>query len=51
MPNSYGSGEVALAEGLTREFLVHHGLCPVRVVDDVLVVAAAPGARLEANRR
>lgn len=42
------SGEVALAEGLTREFLVHHGVCPLRLAGDVLVVAAAPGALLEA---
>ena len=46
---SYGSGEVALAEGLTREFLQHHGLCPLRLGGDgTLVVAAAPGAQLEA---
>ena len=42
------SGEVALAEGLTREFLVHHRVCPLRLAGDRLVVAAAPDALLEA---
>jgi type II secretory ATPase GspE/PulE/Tfp pilus assembly ATPase PilB-like protein len=48
MLNSSASGEVALAEGLTREFLVHHRVCPLRLAGDVLVVAVAPGALLEA---
>ena len=42
---AHASGEVALADGLTREFLVHHGLCPRRLdAGGALVVAAAPGA-------
>ncbi|HEV7586808.1 MAG TPA: GspE/PulE family protein [Longimicrobium sp.] len=49
MPVPYGPGEVALAEGLTREFLMHHGVCPRRrSPDGTLVVAAAPGALLDA---
>lgn len=36
------------AEGLGREFLLHHGLCPLRQAPDgSVVVAAAEGARLE----
>ena len=49
MATSHGSGELALAEGLTREFLLHHRLCPRRVeADGALLVAAAPGAVLDA---
>jgi general secretion pathway protein E len=43
------SSEVALAEGLTREFLLHHRLCPREVAPDgTLQVAAAEGALLDA---
>jgi general secretion pathway protein E len=43
------SPEVSLAEGLTREFLLHHRLCPQDVAPDgALVVAAADGALLGA---
>jgi general secretion pathway protein E len=39
----------ALAEGLTREFLLHHGLCPRTYADDgAVVVLAAPDALLGA---
>jgi general secretion pathway protein E len=38
-----------LAEGLSREYLLHHGVCPKeRSGDGVLVVAVAEGAFLEA---
>jgi general secretion pathway protein E len=38
-----------LAEGLTREFLLHHRVCPRHVASDgTLVVAAAEGALLDA---
>jgi len=37
-----------LADGLTREYLLHHRLCPKAIGDnDVLVVAVAPDALLE----
>jgi general secretion pathway protein E len=43
------SPEVSLAEGLTREFLLHHRLCPQDVAPDgALIVAAAEGALLGA---
>jgi len=43
------SSEVPLAEGLTREFLLHHRLCPREVAPDgTLLVAAAEGALLDA---
>ncbi len=43
------STEVRLAEGITREFLLHHRLCPAEVAaDGSLRVAAADGALLEA---
>ena len=36
---------VALAPGLTRDFLLHHRICPVEWTDDgTLVVASAPAA-------
>ncbi len=38
-----------LARGISREFLLHHRLCPRRATDEgVLVVAAGPGARADA---
>ncbi|HEX2080831.1 MAG TPA: GspE/PulE family protein [Longimicrobium sp.] len=41
--------EASLAEGVTREFLLHHRLCPREVgADGTLVVAAAEGALLDA---
>ncbi|MBD0319793.1 MAG: type II/IV secretion system protein, partial [Gemmatimonadetes bacterium] len=41
-------GDVSLADGLSREFLFHHGVCPHRFAEGgTLVVLAAPGARLE----
>jgi general secretion pathway protein E len=43
------STEVPLAEGLTREFLLHHRMCPREVAaDGTLLVAAADGALLDA---
>ena len=43
------SADVALAEGITREFLLHHRLCPRAVdADGALRVAAAEGALLDA---
>ncbi|MBW3573008.1 MAG: hypothetical protein KY467_18080, partial [Gemmatimonadetes bacterium] len=43
------STEVPLAEGLTREFLLHHRLCPRELAaDGTLRVAAADGALLDA---
>ena len=40
---------LTLATGLSREFLLHHGLCPKRHGDDdILVVAVAPDALEEA---
>ncbi|HEX6042344.1 GspE/PulE family protein, partial [Longimicrobium sp.] len=43
------STEVPLAEGLTREFLLHHRLCPSELgPDGTLRVAAAEGALLDA---
>lgn len=43
------STEVPLAEGITREFLLHHRLCPREVAaDGTLCVAAAEDALLEA---
>ncbi len=39
---------VLLADGLTRDYLLHHGICPVGHTDAGAVrVAAAPGALLE----
>ena len=39
----------ALAEGLTREFLIHHRVCPkAYAADGTVLVAAAPAALLEA---
>src|SRR5215213_5584841 len=36
---------VALAPGLTRDFLLHHRICPVEWADDgTLLVASAPAA-------
>jgi general secretion pathway protein E len=43
------STEVPLAEGISREFLLHHRLCPRAVAPDgALVVAAAADALLDA---
>jgi len=40
---------VALADGLSREFLLHHRLCPRAFGDDgTLLVLAGPGAQLDA---
>jgi general secretion pathway protein E len=40
---------IELAEGLSREFLFHHGICPRRMTAaGVLVVSVAPAARLDA---
>ncbi|HEU4557099.1 MAG TPA: GspE/PulE family protein [Longimicrobium sp.] len=40
--------QLPLAEGLSREFLLHHRLCPWHVTPEgTLVVAAADGSRLE----
>lgn len=42
------SAHLTLADGLTREYLLHHKLCPRRLSDDgaELVLAAGPGALL-----
>ena len=43
------TARLALAEGLTREFLIHHHLCPKERRDDgTVVVAVAPNALLGA---
>ncbi|HEY0025313.1 MAG TPA: GspE/PulE family protein [Longimicrobium sp.] len=43
------SAEVPLAEGISREFLLHHRLCPRELAPDgTLLVAAADGALLDA---
>jgi general secretion pathway protein E len=40
---------LALGEGLSREFLLHHRICPMRRRDDgLIVVAIAPDAAVEA---
>jgi type II secretory ATPase GspE/PulE/Tfp pilus assembly ATPase PilB-like protein len=41
-----GPGEIALAEGLSREFLFHHRLCPRAFGGDGAVVVAAAGGAL-----
>ena len=39
---------LALADGVSREYLLHHGVCPLRLDgNESLVVAAAPNAFLE----
>lgn len=49
MSAPHAPGDLALADGLTREFLVHHGLCPREITArGTLLVAAAPGAHLDA---
>jgi general secretion pathway protein E len=41
------SGAIALAEGVSREYLVHHRVCPLAMgTDGVLHVATAPDAHL-----
>lgn len=43
------SSELRLASGVTRDFLLHHRVCPVRIRQDgTLIVAAAPNAYLSA---
>ena len=45
---SLSPSPVALADGLSREYLLHHRVCPVRIESDGrLVVAAAPDALLD----
>ncbi len=40
---------LTLASGLSRDYLLHHRVCPWRVADDgTLIVATAPGALLDA---
>ena len=40
--------QVMLAEGLTREYLLHHKLCPRALAEDgTLLVATAPGALMD----
>jgi general secretion pathway protein E len=42
------SGDLALAEGLSREFLFHHRVCPFALAEGgTLVVLVAPDARLD----
>ncbi|HYW09775.1 MAG TPA: GspE/PulE family protein [Longimicrobium sp.] len=50
MPNPAApDGDLPLAEGLSREFLLHHRVCPRRTAEGgELVVAVAPDARLDA---
>jgi type II secretory ATPase GspE/PulE/Tfp pilus assembly ATPase PilB-like protein len=39
---------VGLADGVTREYLIHHHVCPMRIADDGrLIIAAAPDAFLD----
>ncbi|HEU0012454.1 MAG TPA: GspE/PulE family protein [Longimicrobium sp.] len=40
--------DVSLAGGISREFLLHHRVCPREIGDGAVVVAAAEGALLEA---
>ncbi len=41
-------GSLSLADGLSREYLIHHRVCPIRFGDDgSVVVAAAPDALLD----
>src|SRR5689334_8002006 len=43
------SPPLALAEGLSREFLLHHRVCPMRRREDgIVIVAVAPEAALDA---
>jgi general secretion pathway protein E len=43
------SDALTLADGLTRDFLLHHGCCPVRLADDgTIVVAVSPQGFREA---
>jgi hypothetical protein len=40
---------LTLATGLSRDYLLHHRVCPSRVANDgTLIVATAPGALLGA---
>lgn len=44
-----GAGRVAILPGLSRDYLLHHRVCPDEVTEDgVLRVATAPGAYTEA---
>jgi general secretion pathway protein E len=46
---SISTEDLPLAEGLSRDFLLHHRLCPGRVAEaGELIVAVAPDARLDA---
>jgi type II secretory ATPase GspE/PulE/Tfp pilus assembly ATPase PilB-like protein len=48
MTSPLHSSEFTLADGLTREYLLHHRLCPrERTADGTVIVAAAPDAFLE----
>jgi general secretion pathway protein E len=48
MERLMADGALALAEGLTREYLLHHRLCPTALAEDGAVrVAAAPDALLD----
>jgi general secretion pathway protein E len=48
-PTGLPEADVPLLEGISREFLLHHRVCPKSVTDDgVLLVAAAPSAQLDA---
>jgi general secretion pathway protein E len=39
---------LSLADGLSREYLIHHRVCPLRIAEDGrLIVAAAPDALLD----
>ena len=47
--NTLAVDEITLAEGVTREFLLHHRVCPMEIgVGGTLVVATAEGALLDA---
>ena len=47
-PDSNDAGPLSLAPGLTREFLLHHRMCPREWRDGgTLLVAVAPGAELD----
>src|SRR4051812_8995693 len=49
MSSNSPSAELLLADGLSREFLIHHGICPRRrSASGAIVVAVSPSAHLHA---
>jgi general secretion pathway protein E len=48
METSPQAAAIGLADGVSREYLVQHRLCPVRLTEDgVLIIAAAPDALID----